>query len=137
MINMPGSPEMMVILLVALVFLGPKELPKVMRTIGNVMAEVRKVSSGFQSEIKNAMDSITDTGSSKSPGAKPQSGTMTAVATPTEPLVDDAPTGDQEVVARNDLSADGAPVDVLTSGDGTPTGPVTTPSSAPADRAAG
>ncbi|MGI8710633.1 MAG: twin-arginine translocase TatA/TatE family subunit, partial [Acidimicrobiales bacterium] len=40
MINMPGGPELMVIILVALIVLGPEQLPKAMRTFGNVMAEI-------------------------------------------------------------------------------------------------
>ena len=41
MFNMPGGPELLVIFLVALVVIGPQQLPKAMRTFGNVMAEVR------------------------------------------------------------------------------------------------
>lgn len=53
-----GGPEIMVVLLVALVVLGPDQLPKAMRTFGNVMAQVRKVSNGFQDEMRNAMNTI-------------------------------------------------------------------------------
>lgn len=51
-----GGPEVLVILLVALVVLGPQQLPKAVRSVGNVMAELRRMSSGFQEEIRNAMD---------------------------------------------------------------------------------
>ena len=54
-----GGPEIVVIFLVALIVLGPEQLPKAMRTLGNVMAEIRKVSSGFQAEMRNAMDTMT------------------------------------------------------------------------------
>lgn len=60
-----GGPEIVVILLVALVILGPDQLPKAMRTFGNVMAEVRKVSGGFQNEMRKAMDTLDTTGSDK------------------------------------------------------------------------
>lgn len=53
-----GGPEIMVVLLVALVVLGPEQLPKAMRTFGNVMAQVRKVSSGFQDEMRSAMNTL-------------------------------------------------------------------------------
>lgn len=56
-----GGPEILVILLVALVVLGPEQLPKAMRTFGNVMGEIRKVSSGFQSEMRNAMNAVDAT----------------------------------------------------------------------------
>ena len=51
-----GGPEVLVILLVALVVLGPQQLPKAVRSVGNVMAELRRMSSGFQDEIRNAID---------------------------------------------------------------------------------
>lgn len=50
-----GGGEILVILVVALVVLGPDKLPGAMRTIGQVMGEVRKLSNGFQSEVRNAM----------------------------------------------------------------------------------
>ncbi len=51
-----GGPEVLVILLVALIVLGPQQLPKAVRSVGNVMAELRRMSSGFQDEIRNALD---------------------------------------------------------------------------------
>lgn len=50
-----GGGEILVILVVALVVLGPDKLPGAMRTIGQAIAEVRKLSNGFQSEMRNAM----------------------------------------------------------------------------------
>lgn len=129
MFNMPGGPELLVIFLVALVVIGPQQLPKAMRTFGNVMAEVRKVSSSFQAEMKSAMDSVVDTSASE----KPQSGSMAAATPrPSEPepvAVSDDPA---EVVARNDdpvldPSAEAAP------GAEAPAAPAIDP----ADRAAG
>lgn len=66
MLNMPGGPEIVVVLLVALVVLGPDQLPKAMRTFGNVMAQVRKVSNGFQDEMRSAMSSLDVTAAAKS-----------------------------------------------------------------------
>lgn len=90
-----GGPEIVVIFLVALIVLGPQQLPKAMRTVGSVMAEIRKVSSSFQAEMRSAMDAVVDTSGSE----KPKSASM-ADATPasTEPTDSDAP----EVVVRND-----------------------------------
>ena len=57
-----GGPEVMVILLVALIVLGPQQLPKAIRSVTNIMNELRKVSSGFQSEMQKVMDiGATDT----------------------------------------------------------------------------
>ena len=89
---MPGGPEIAVIMLVALIVLGPQQLPKAMRTLGNAMAEIRKISSGFQSEIRNAMNSI-----------ETQASEMTAPSPVTDDQsVETGPTSDvTEVVAKN------------------------------------
>lgn len=50
-----GGGEILVILLAALIFLGPEKLPEVARQLGKVLGEVRKVSAGFQREVHDAM----------------------------------------------------------------------------------
>ncbi|MEY2453455.1 MAG: sec-independent protein translocase protein TatB [Acidimicrobiaceae bacterium] len=54
-----GAGELLVILLIALIVLGPDKLPETARKIGNVMGELRRMSSGFQSEMRSAMDEAT------------------------------------------------------------------------------
>jgi sec-independent protein translocase protein TatB len=56
--NLSGS-EIVFILLAALVLLGPEKLPETLRKVGRVYAEVRKISNGFQSELRNALDEPT------------------------------------------------------------------------------
>ena len=51
-----GGGELLVILLLALIVLGPQKLPEVARQVGGIMRELRKVSSGFQDEMRAAMD---------------------------------------------------------------------------------
>jgi sec-independent protein translocase protein TatB len=51
-----GGGELLVILLLALIVLGPQRLPGAVRTAGRVMGEVRRISSGFQNELKTAFD---------------------------------------------------------------------------------
>jgi sec-independent protein translocase protein TatB len=57
-----GGGELLVILLLALIVLGPQKLPGAVRTAGRVMGEVRRVSSGFQQELKTAFDDVDDGG---------------------------------------------------------------------------
>ena len=47
-----GMPELIVILVVALVVLGPKRLPEVARTLGKAMAELRKQTSDIVEEFQ-------------------------------------------------------------------------------------
>jgi Tat protein translocase TatB subunit len=53
--NLQGS-EIVVILLLALVVLGPEKLPDAIRRFSRTYAELKKMGSGFQSELKNALD---------------------------------------------------------------------------------
>lgn len=50
-----GTPELLVILLVALIVLGPNKLPDAARQVGRFMGEFRRMSSGFQNELRDAM----------------------------------------------------------------------------------
>jgi Tat protein translocase TatB subunit len=49
-----GMPELLVILTVALIVLGPKRLPEIARALGKAMAEFRKATSGLTEELENA-----------------------------------------------------------------------------------
>lgn len=55
MFNLQGG-EIIIILLLALVVLGPEKLPEAMRRAGKFYAEIKKMSAGFQSEFRAAVD---------------------------------------------------------------------------------
>ena len=55
MFNLSGS-EIVFLLLIALIVLGPEKLPEAVRKFGKVYAEAKKMSTGFQSELKSALD---------------------------------------------------------------------------------
>lgn len=113
MFNFQGS-EIIIILLLALVVLGPEKLPDAMRKAGKAYAELKKVSSSFQQEFQAAIDEpvreIRETANLLRDSAdftklqtgerteKPQSGQMTDAASmnlapsdPTVTPVDDVP----------------------------------------------
>jgi sec-independent protein translocase protein TatB len=50
-----GWGELVVIGIVALIAIGPKELPTVLRTLGQYMAKVRRMASEFQGQFQEAM----------------------------------------------------------------------------------
>src|SRR4051812_34774123 len=50
-----GWGELLVIGIVALVVIGPKELPGVLRTLGQGMAKIRRMASEFQGQFQEAM----------------------------------------------------------------------------------
>ena len=47
-----GMPELVVILVVALVVLGPKRLPELARTLGKAMAEFRRSTTEIMDELQ-------------------------------------------------------------------------------------
>jgi sec-independent protein translocase protein TatB len=56
-----GGGELLVILLVALIVLGPNRLPSAARQVGQFMGELRRLSSGFQQELRDALEEPLDT----------------------------------------------------------------------------
>jgi len=50
-----GWGEMVVIGIVALIAIGPKELPTVLRTIGQAMGKVRRMAAEFQGQFQEAL----------------------------------------------------------------------------------
>jgi sec-independent protein translocase protein TatB len=53
--NLQGS-ELIIILLLALVVLGPEKLPDAMRKAGKMYADLKKMANGFQDEFRSALD---------------------------------------------------------------------------------
>jgi sec-independent protein translocase protein TatB len=81
-----GGGELIVILLVALIVLGPQRLPGAARQVGKVLGDLRRVSSGFQNELRHAFDEAE--AAKTTPGGLPRAGHPD---TPTVQAVDDAP----------------------------------------------
>ena len=54
-----GMPELMLIFVLALLVFGPKELPKIARTVGKAMAELRRASDELRDGIQREIDVAT------------------------------------------------------------------------------
>ncbi len=50
-----GGGELIVIMLVALIVLGPQRLPGAARQIGKTLGDLRRLSTGFQNEVRSAL----------------------------------------------------------------------------------
>ena len=55
-----GGGELIVIAVIALIVLGPQRLPHAARQVGKAMADLRRLSTGFQNEVRNAIDVADD-----------------------------------------------------------------------------
>lgn len=70
-----GTGEMLVILVLALIVLGPDKLPEAARKAGHFLSEFRRMSSGFQQEFRDAMDLQPSRPGSDTPEARANNGT--------------------------------------------------------------
>ncbi|MDY7101982.1 MAG: Sec-independent protein translocase protein TatB [Actinomycetota bacterium] len=112
-----GGGELLVIALVALIVLGPERLPDAARRVGNFIGELKKMSDGFQSEFRSAMEVPDD------PVVKPKSGPGLAPVTDLSERKSPKsaePTDDADDADRGDATSDD------------PTGPASTPAAADA-----
>jgi Tat protein translocase TatB subunit len=55
-----GPEKIMLILLVALIVLGPDKLPETGRKIGNVVSQLRRMSEGIQTEVRRGFAEASD-----------------------------------------------------------------------------
>jgi sec-independent protein translocase protein TatB len=76
-----GSGEILVILLLALIVLGPERLPDAARKVGGFVRQMRQMSSGFQQEVRKAID--FDDGDKP---VTPEEARIHPLPAPTEPL---------------------------------------------------
>jgi len=91
----------LVIALLALIVLGPQRLPDAARQVGQFMGEIRKLSSGFQREIRTAFDEETEK-AARAKGAA-------AVSSPSQ--VDDAAASTPTIGALTPTDAPMPPAD--------------------------
>jgi TatA/E family protein of Tat protein translocase len=82
-----GMPELVVIFVIALLVFGPKELPKIGKTIGRAMAEFRRASDELKEGIQREIDQAERESEPKPAApAEPLAQAVPADA-PTEPAV--------------------------------------------------
>jgi sec-independent protein translocase protein TatB len=61
-----GPGELVLILIIAVIVLGPDKIPETMRTVGKAMREIRTITEGFQKELNRELAEVT-----KEPPAQP------------------------------------------------------------------
>ncbi|MDE0354895.1 MAG: twin-arginine translocase TatA/TatE family subunit [Deltaproteobacteria bacterium] len=66
-----GMPELLLILAVALIILGPKKLPEIARSLGRGIAEFRRTTDDVKREMQAAADEIDARPESENTGAEP------------------------------------------------------------------
>ena len=51
-----GGGELLIILLVIVIFIGPSKLPEIANTLGRLSSSIRRFNQSFQDEIRNSFD---------------------------------------------------------------------------------
>jgi sec-independent protein translocase protein TatB len=115
-----GGGELLVIVLVALIVLGPQRLPDAMRTFGRVVGEVRRISSGFQQELRDAFED-SDVAEAASPPRRREAVPLAATVAEANPEADTDP----EAVAAPDAAPESPPSDGTAADTGTDASPGT------------
>lgn len=132
-----GGGELLVILLVALIVLGPQRLPGAARQAGKVMGDLRRISSGFQQELKEAFDD--DSARPRRREATPLASTVAEVDGRPAPSPDGLAGSGGGAPATDESSVPPAVAaaldEIVTPLDQPPAGPDAPPASAPAPSA--
>ena len=102
-----GMPELLVILVVALIVLGPKRLPDVAKALGKGLAEFRKATADLTDELRNAQTMIERDARNSERAAQQRASVKAAADRPAPPGQPVAQAAD--VPAAGAESAPGAP----------------------------
>lgn len=116
MFNLGGG-EILVVLLLALLLLGPDKLPEAARRFGEAMSEFRKISNSFKSEMYSAMNEPTDASSA----AAPTTTTTTTATTVDEATTTTATEVTQTAALESELPSAGESVTTDSSAEGSGT----------------
>ncbi|MFI5181207.1 MAG: twin-arginine translocase TatA/TatE family subunit [Thermoanaerobaculia bacterium] len=74
-----GMPELIMILVLALLLFGPQKLPEIGKQVGKALGEFKRTSNELKRTIEDEMDRATkETPPSEPPPSPPPSGTVTA-----------------------------------------------------------
>lgn len=91
-----GIPELMVIMVVALIVLGPKRLPEVAKALGKALAEFRRATSDLTEELGNAQITLEEEvrQAERKARAAQQPAAQSPAAPPTVPEKKEPPAGE-------------------------------------------
>jgi sec-independent protein translocase protein TatB len=119
-----GWGELVVIGVIALIVIGPKELPAVLRTLGQTMGKIKRMAGEFQGQFQEAMreaelhdlkkqaedltSSVTDI-SNFDPMADTQAEVERALDAPADPLPEDTASADAAPADPDDEAAAAEP----------------------------
>ena len=102
-----GGGEFIVIMFIALIVLGPQRLPHAARQIGKVMGDLRRLSEGFQKEVKSTLAEVDDL--TRLTDRRNVLGTDAAIASPPTPPTPSSTSAEAAIAAVSEAPV--APTD--------------------------
>ena len=79
-----GMPELILILAVALIVLGPKKLPEIARSLGRGLAEFRRTTDEVKREINSVEEDLEDSAAQDAEPTPSKAQTQDDVSSPTD-----------------------------------------------------
>ena len=101
-----GSTELLIILVVALIVIGPSKLPEIAKTLGRAMAEFRRVSSDVKRTIETEVEKEEERRSAAPAASKEETEKELKILSQEEGSLQDEGTKDEqeeEVMIEGDL----------------------------------
>ena len=77
-----SATELLVIAVVALLVLGPDKLPDAMRKLGRATRELKRITSGFEAELRDALSEPVESPQPPTPASPPATDAADAAETP-------------------------------------------------------
>jgi len=114
-----GGPEVILILVVALIVFGPRRLPEIGKSMGKMLAEFRKASNDFKRTIEDELEAEKTKESPSAPISPPATADTVPAATEVTAAEGTAPEAAAAVVAEAS-STPAPPADSSATSGGTP-----------------
>lgn len=123
-----GGPEVILILIVALIVFGPRRLPEIGKTMGKMLAEFRKASNDFKRTIDDELEAEkakeTQAASSLPPAETAAAPVVHTIPAPSPYATEPPPSVSEPLsVADAERDASGGPAEVSTGGTPAPEPP--------------
>ena len=107
-----SATELLVIAIVALLILGPDKLPDAMRKLGRATRELRRITSGFEAELRDALSDEPEAPKPKAANAPP-AGEPTMPANPTAPATASMPANPTAPAEATDVTPESLPAEAI------------------------